>query len=1235
MATETEKMNFKELLKKFNNNQIKTETPTINRISVRSNNNKLDESLTSKNENDKSKLNEEKNIVNTSTVSRNTDYENKSFQKSQTVFEKDIQSNKIKDENKNNRFNFLNELNNKIREQNEEDKTQNKKTNLKTKNKIDIEDKKEINNIAKNEINKLDKKEIANNEEKILLNIDNNKKEEINNTDIKNNTEIKIDDKEKKTEIKENIVQEEKKIEENKIITNDKTEDIKDNNLNIDEFTENLKIMNIESEAVNKKDDDNIEKSNTINTLDFSESAINLGNYAYEENEEEDQATNKSIRSIIKKFGDNNKKNENKNTINNSSTYKLKNFFNTYQDDNIAIIEFQEEEYKNRKYDSDTIYLGKKFFRCRFLQNRIINKMNLNNNRISYSPNKNMTAIFNSNEINNSGFIRHTINNKSIEQTINNISILNDHEKEKEIRENNSEFLRLVEKAIFSFNKKKYEESYKYLLYNGIINNLLEFGEFLLVVSGFDREVIGDFLSKNHPPNENKEVLNSFINSIDFEFPQKRILECFRFLVSKTNLPKDANLILQIIDSFSTNYYNANTNNNKFKEIYKSPNTIYLLLSTILAINTMFIRKDIKNINIITKQQFIKMNAEIDIEESEKIYKDIKKNPISMSENDYNENIYKWLSNLVIERQSSNSKIIPDSQEMKSNIENNKESKNEDSNMIINEINNDDENDMIINNEQKNSDSFFEKGYSFSISKNFKNFSKKDQNILLTPQKFCKIIKGSYIHERDFMIYDDNQNLLLIWAKNIVPKKISGNFHFIKLVDIIDVYNSIEKSENIKKYIKSNPNEAKFPNNFITISTNTQNIDLKSDNEELVLSWFKALKSLILKQKKKITKENEKATLYIEQKLYPQIEELWKKYIIPKWEKYGEYLNRNNIKDGEIKNIMKILYSNNKYKKVEYIIKNAQNNKNLSHNDIIFIFYFGLPNCIRKIIWRFLIGNSCGIYTDYYEIYKNQVETVNFDIIDTKYHEDINEIFSSDYIINQMIVDIIKIKDLFLCILIDKKLDQNLLMSQTYRIIRIFFSIRNDINYNSSLITLIFIFLILGENEFNVFCNIFNIICNSSIIKYLKGDEFFIKSNNKFFSELLEKYIPTIFEHFKKLEITPELYLPPWFEEIFTNTLDMQILFRVFDLYLFNGEYVLYQIGLTIIKIQEEKLLTLTISETFKNLRKLDKEYSKDFFLEKMMDFSFIKNIYLNWMKGIKLEEQKNQLLQEINSENI
>lgn len=118
----------------------------------------------------------------------------------------------------------------------------------------------------------------------------------------------------------------------------------------------------------------------------------------------------------------------------------------------------------------------------------------------------------------------------------------------------NSVFLQKIEKGIFSFNLKKYEESFKFLLESGIIKNEEEFGEILLVVHGWDKYIVGEFLSKdNKTPNNGLKILRFFMNKLDFK--KIKFLDAMRFMLSRLNLPKDSALILNIIDVFADTYF--------------------------------------------------------------------------------------------------------------------------------------------------------------------------------------------------------------------------------------------------------------------------------------------------------------------------------------------------------------------------------------------------------------------------------------------------------------------------------------------------------------------------------------------------------------------------------------------------------------------------------------------------------------------------------------------------------
>ena len=154
----------------------------------------------------------------------------------------------------------------------------------------------------------------------------------------------------------------------------------------------------------------------------------------------------------------------------------------SYKDKDIK--NFIPEEFSTRKYNKKNIEAGKIFFKYRYIKNKLeqtpkliprssvfsikdFDNLNLNliptnsaGKRLSYSTNLNLSKIE---------------------------EIYND---KNDFRVYNSKFLTIVEKSIIHFNFKKYNESYKVLLQEKIINSENEFGEFLLVVNGYDKNIL-------------------------------------------------------------------------------------------------------------------------------------------------------------------------------------------------------------------------------------------------------------------------------------------------------------------------------------------------------------------------------------------------------------------------------------------------------------------------------------------------------------------------------------------------------------------------------------------------------------------------------------------------------------------------------------------------------------------------------------------------------------------------
>lgn len=857
---------------------------------------------------------------------------------------------------------------------------------------------------------------------------------------------------------------------------------------------------------------------------------------------------------------------------------------------NANIENFDETKYPNRKYNFDNIKFGKKFFKLRFIKKKLKEKKSKSNN--------------------------------SKELTISNL------DNERNSRLYNSDFLLICEKAILSFNHKNYQESYDILSSSGIITSIFEFGEFLLVVSGFDKILIGEFLAKKKkPPNDKGEVLDSFIKHINMEHNNNTLLDCVRLLLSRINLPKDANLILVIMESFCKIFYEVNKSIEEFVNIFKNSDNIYLLVSTLLALNTMFTRKDIKNMNAIKIDEFINMNNKVKEDYLTKLYNQLKNKPITLSD-DYNESIYQKLTPLVAEKTNK--------------LDTNKKS-----------LSNNETRESKKNLDNLDNFDFFDERRETNIKIddakiNFDTFTKDDEDLLHSINKFYKISGAKSPNLYNIIVNEDCSKLH--WDKNLDITK-TKKINCINIIDINEIYNGIdvaEHSNHIKKYIKAFPNEEKLCNTFICISynNNKETLDLKCDNIEITLKWFKALKSLVNKVHNEELKKKENKNDEEQKERENNIADIWEKNIQQKWDKYGNYLilkiqEKSNffnyiINDQKQSTKNELLLDDKKYNNRKFIntfLENIKTNKkDIEVNEFFFLCNLGFPSKLRKKLWKIIIGNPYYISENTYNSIQKQIEqNLNFDVLEKKYNNNKNISLNKDSNINKIIIDIIIIKKFFINDIIEQKIDEYGLMLSVYKVTRAFFLFRKDIPYNKNFIDIAYFFFLVENKEENVFMNILNFLSNNNFIKLFLGNEELRKDmtskNISLFNKLIKNRLPNIEGHFSELEIIPELYFVPWMDDLYIKTLNLKILLPVFDLYLLNGEYILFQTGLAILKILEDELMNMTISQVLNLLKRLPDKYKKEKFFEIFNSLNNIKSDYVEWKKQNEINSQKNILI--------
>ena len=158
--------------------------------------------------------------------------------------------------------------------------------------------------------------------------------------------------------------------------------------------------------------------------------------------------------------------------------------------------DFDEKNYQNRKYNSNNFEQGEKFFKLRYIKSKL---NSLQKNKL--------------NEIKIETKLLPELDQSEKEKLIQyeELSLINKKTKQNNIQKYFRIFLILLEKSIFYFNSEKFKESYDVLHDYDIIKNEAEFGEILLIISGYDRNLIEENIFKKK---EKEEIIKGFLNSI-------------------------------------------------------------------------------------------------------------------------------------------------------------------------------------------------------------------------------------------------------------------------------------------------------------------------------------------------------------------------------------------------------------------------------------------------------------------------------------------------------------------------------------------------------------------------------------------------------------------------------------------------------------------------------------------------------------------------------------------------
>eukprot|EP00828_Plagiopyla_frontata_P046967 TRINITY_DN8548_c0_g1_i2.p1 TRINITY_DN8548_c0_g1~~TRINITY_DN8548_c0_g1_i2.p1 ORF type:complete len:219 (+),score=33.84 TRINITY_DN8548_c0_g1_i2:2-658(+) len=183
---------------------------------------------------------------------------------------------------------------------------------------------------------------------------------------------------------------------------------------------------------------------------------------------------------------------------------------------------------------------------------------------------------------------------------------------------------------------------------------------------------------------------------------------------------------------------------------------------------------------------------------------------------------------------------------------------------------------------------------------------------------------------------------------------------------------------------------------------------------------------------------------------------------------------------------------------------------------------------------------------------------------------------------------------------------------------------RQDIGYVDGLLHLASV-LLNSLEEYDAFNALINLTHSYHFLPCFQSDMREIGWRVTFFDQYFSKELPYLYNHFKALDLTTEIFFVFWLLTLFSSSMPIKITNRIWDNFFLEGEVFVYKVGIAILMYYELELKMATFDQAQKFLKKLPSDICEEYF------FHLIDEIKISHQQFHYYLEQQN--IAEINTQ--
>uniref|UniRef100_A0A8D8WGZ3 TBC1 domain family member 12 n=1 Tax=Cacopsylla melanoneura TaxID=428564 RepID=A0A8D8WGZ3_9HEMI len=239
------------------------------------------------------------------------------------------------------------------------------------------------------------------------------------------------------------------------------------------------------------------------------------------------------------------------------------------------------------------------------------------------------------------------------------------------------------------------------------------------------------------------------------------------------------------------------------------------------------------------------------------------------------------------------------------------------------------------------------------------------------------------------------------------------------------------------------------------------------------------------------------------------------------------------------------------------------------------LWWKGLPPCVRSKVWTLAIGNELTITRTIYDQCMKDAEARSQDIYDntiTQIRLDISRTFPH------------------LCLFQIQGPYYNTL----HLMLASYVSYNNRISYVQGMSYICALFILNISSLYEAFVCFCNFLHKSVFHVFYTLNIRMMQAYYATYNDLFKYNLPKLHRHFHSSGLTPDLYLLDWIYTLFTKAMSLDLVCKVWDVVMRDGEEFIFRAALGILHLHEDTLLDMDFLQGSKFLTKLPDNLDSD-----------------------------------------